>query len=425
MKKAFKVLFIGIICLLLVTGLTTLFISYFYSDTLRQELIREFEAQTDKKYSISISNIDLGFFSRSITIDSVRVEPKVNSKLKIISAASVSVNGIRWVSWWTQPLPDFTQVEVIRPIIEIIIPQNYTLTTTQYSDGTIQTEALDSLANFNFTLKNGRGVVLEQGSKRELVSIDDISLQATQVNLQQLLSQSGILFLKGLSVDASGLKWPLHDKFYEVNVGSFNFNKISESVTISDLYFTPTLPKYEFSKERGHQLDRIHLEIPEIQLRGFNLTSLTEQQFSLDTLRMENAWMEVFRNKQIPRRENESVKPLLYEIATGTDVSFELETAQIRNSTIIYEEQKPPSDSAGSISFNELYATLHYFRTATHPKFKETVLTMDVESMFMNVAPLALQVSYPLNNPKNNHTLKAKLESIDPQEVAGMLRNVG
>ncbi|WP_020401685.1 hypothetical protein [Gracilimonas tropica] len=425
MKKAFKVLFIGIICLLLLAGLTSIFISYFYSDTLQQELVSEFETQTDHQYSISISDIDLGFLTRTVTIDSMRVEPNVNSKLRSISAASVSINGIRWLSWWSQPVPDFSQIEVISPQVEIVVPQDYSFQANQLSNNSSQTAALDSLDNFNFTLKNGRGILIEEGSERELLSIDDISLEATEVNLQQLLSQSKILFLDGLSVKGSGIKWPLYDTFYEMNIGDFSFDKAAQSAQISNLNFTPTLPKYKFSQEHGHQLDRIQLEIPEIELLGFDLDSLINNRFDVDTLQLKNAWMEVFRNKQIPRPEEESVKPLFYELASATDFSLGIETILVSNSDIIYEEHKPPSDSTGSISFNELSATLTDFKTMQHPKFNEAVFRWDVETLFMNSSPLSVQVEYPLYDMTNTHTVKAQLESIDPKEVSGMLRNVG
>ncbi|HBQ60278.1 MAG TPA: hypothetical protein DD671_11830 [Balneolaceae bacterium] len=425
MKKALKVLLIGIISLLLLTGLTSLFISYIYSDTLQEKLVREFKKQTNNSYSISISDIDLGFLSRSISIDSVRVEPTSNSKFRSISATSVSMNGIQWLSWWGQTVPNFSEIEVIGPRVEIVIPENYSFQSSQLRSDSSETAAMDSLDSFKFTLKNGSGVVIEDASDRELLSIDDISLQATQVNLQQLLTQSEVFFLEGLTVNGAGIKWPLHDKYYEITIADFSFDKNSESATISDLNFIPTLPKYEFSRQRGYQLDRIHLEIPQMELRGFTLDSLVAKHFELDTLSIQGAWMEVFRNKQIPRPEEESVKPLFYEIASSVDFSFGLNTTLVTTSDIIYEEHKPPSDSSGSVSFNDLSATLTDFRTIHHPKFNETIFRWDVETLFMNTTPLSVQLEYPLYNIENEHTVKVQLESVDPREVGGMLRNVG
>lgn len=425
MKKALKVLFITLISLLLLAVLTSIFISYFYSDTLRERLVEEFENQTNENYSISISDIDLVFLSRTVSVDSVLVEPNSNSKFRAISASSVSINGIQWLSWWSQPVPDFSEIEVIEPRVEIVIPENYAFQANQLHDDSSETAVMDSLDNFKFTLKNGSGVVIEEGSERELLSINDISLEATQVNLQQLLNQSEFFFLDGLTVNGSGIKWPLHDRYYEMTIADFSFDKTAESATISDLNFIPTLPKYEFSQQRGYQLDRIHLEVPEVELRGLTLDSLDNKHFELDTLSIQGAWLEVFRNKQIPRPDAEATKPLFYELASATDFSFGLSTALVNNSDITYEEHRPPSDSSGAVSFNELSATLSDFKTMKHPDFNDAIFRWDVETLFMDTTPLSVQVEYPLYNLENEHTVKAQLESIDPKAVAEILRNVG
>lgn len=423
MKKALKVSLIVVISLLLLASILIWTASYFLNEPLKQALSDEFERQTDQAYTLSLSDIDVGILARSVSVDSIVVEPdSASPHIRRIAAKTLSINGIKWWSLWDKSFPDFSSIVIDEPEVEIF---ERPLTSSSFSAGSTQDSSdIPDIAKFDLTIKNGTGKIVRE-DRAIVLSIADINLEAEQVDANALLDGSELIFMENLKMDGGNLKWSMEKKLYEFTIGSFSFDKSGQILNITDLALTPVLPKYEFSEIRARQLDRIELDVPRVQIKGISIDSLASEHLELDTLKVEDAWLEVFRDKHKERPPGIDTKPLLNEVAKAIDFSFGLNTAVITNADIIYEEHKPPSDSSGSVSFNDIDATLTDFRSATHPAFYDDTLKLHVESLFMNVAPLTVDVFYPVFDEQNTHTLRAELGSIDPKEVSEMLEHVG
>lgn len=426
MNKALKVFLISLLVVVVLAITVAFLIPRIFDDSIREALITEFESQTEQNYSLDFSDIRIGLLSRTISVDSISVRPdSTTPHVQHISSTSVSLNGIQWLSLLSQPLPDFASITITEPRVELLERE---LSSLFENDSEIDSSSTDStiqdLDSFHLYIVDGSGVISQEDG-RELLSIADVDLEVQSIDINKLLNGSELLFMDNVIANVTDLKWSLHDKFYEFTVAGFRFDKTNETISFTDIDFTPILPKYEFSQARGYQLDRIHLEIPDVQLTGVKLDSLRAKHAEVHKIQVRNAWMEVFRNKQIERRSAETVKPLLNEIAKSIDFSIGLDSVLISDATIIYEEHKPPSEESGYISFDNLDAVLTNFKTALHPKFEEAILELHVETLFMDAAPLTVDVNYPLYNVNDRHTVKAKLESLDPKIAGDILEKVG
>jgi hypothetical protein len=426
MKKFLKVLSIILASLMLIAIVAAFILPSFLEEPLQKALIEEFDKQTEQNYILDFSDLNIELFSRSISVDSISIRADSTSPhIQHISSASISLNGIKWLSLLSKSLPDFSSITITEPRVELL---ERNLSSLFQKDSEIDSSKTDStiqgLDTFNLFIINGSGVI-NQADGRELLSISDINLDVQAIDINKLLNGSDVLFMENVNANVTNLKWTLHDRFYEFTLTELSFDKANESVSLTDIGFTPILPKYEFSEARGYQLDRINLDIPKIQLTGINIDSLQSKHLEVQKIQINDAWMEVFRNKQIDRRSGENIKPLLNEIANAIDFSIGLDSILISDATIIYEEHKPPSEKSGSISFDDLDAELTNFRTAQHPEFENTVLDLHVETLFMNTAQLTIDVNYPLYNVNEHHTVKAQLESLDPKIAGEILENVG
>ncbi|MEX0724067.1 MAG: hypothetical protein WD357_05315 [Gracilimonas sp.] len=423
MKKFLKILSITLASFLLLAIAAAFIIPNYFEEPLQNALIEEFEKQTDQNHKLDFSDIDIGLFSRSISVDSISVQPDSTSPhVQHISAASVSVNGIGWWSLFKKNFPDFNSITVIEPEVHLLERDLSTLFSNDSDDDASNTT--EQLSTFALFIENGSGTITNDDGT-EIFSISDISLEASEVDINSMLDGSELLFMTDLVIQGSGLKWRTQDGFYDITIGNIDFDKIAESFSIANMALTPLLAKYDFSEAKGYQLDRINLEISELDFSGVDLSSLDEQHVNVDKLQISEAWMEVFRNKKIDRKEGLNVKPLLNEMANSIDFSIGVDNTSITNTTIIYEEHKAPSDSSAAISFDDLDATISNIRTASHPQFSEDSLRMYVETLFMNTAPLTVDVSYAVFNEADEHTVKAELGSLDPKVAGNMLERSG
>lgn len=424
MKKVYKVPLI-IFGGLLISVLAVAFIApFFLEGSLQNTLKDKINTQTDGKLTLDLSSVDIGIISRTVSLDSIVVQPDSTSRfIKKFTVESISLKGISWWSLWRQSIPDFTSVIIINPDIEIY-ERDFSDMPFPESEDSTNTGLTAMLSSFDLILKNGKGRMLSTGDE-EIFAIEDLSINAKNIDIEELLDGSELIFIEGLEFNGSGLRWKMEDELYDLSITDFSFDEQTEDFTINDLSIKPMLPKYEFSQRKGYQTNRLNVEIPQIKFSGFNLTSLSSDHLEIDTLGIYNAEAQFFRNKQIPRASGDITKPLMNEIANSINFSFELNTAIVSNATIVYEEHKPPSESTGTISFDELNATITHFRSASHPDFATDSLRLYAETLFMDSAPLTVDVSYAVFDERDSHTVRTSLKSMDPKIAQNVFENVG
>ncbi|SMO82268.1 hypothetical protein [Gracilimonas mengyeensis] len=424
MKKALKVFLIFVISVIILAVAAAFIAPYFLSDPLEETLSEEFSRQTDQDYSLTFSTFDIGVFTSSISVDSIVVESKDdNLQIRSIEARSFSINGINWFSLISQKIPSFSEIEIQSPRVKL---NERTIRASSFEQkSSADSSKIPDLTQFDIIIRDGAGSIVRADSS-ELFSATGIDLRATQVDLNRLMDGSALLFLEDLDLTGGSLKWSLKETYYELSAEGFHFDKSGQSLNISQLALTPLLPKYEYAKARGRQIDRIQLDIPEIQLSGVNIDSLVSKQLNIDSLIISEPWLEVFRDKHRERATGPGrAKPMLHQASSAIPIALQLNGVRINKGTIIYSEHKPPSDSAGHISFNNLNATLGPFRSATHPNFKNDPLLLHVDTDFMNAGALQVDIRYPFYRTDNYHHITAKLGPIDPKQVNNMLKRVG
>ncbi|WP_421775117.1 hypothetical protein [Gracilimonas sp.] len=424
MKKALKVFLIFVISVAILAGAAAYIAPAFLSTPLKKALTEEFSRQTDQDFTLDFSTFDIGILKRSITVDSIVVRPdSASPSIKQVSAKAVSITGIKWLSLFNKPFPNFDRVIIQQPDVELY-SRDFSSSAFASTDNNYTDDISKKLATFDLIINNGKGQIIRP-NKQEVFRIDDISVEARDVNINELLDGSQLIFMDNLIINGSGLRFSMERKLYEITGGDFSFNKKSQYASLSDFKLTPLAPKYRFSEIKNRQIDRIDLNIPRMEFIGFEMSTLANKHFELDSLHIAGARMEVFRDKYKERPPGINPKPLLYELATETDFSFGLNKAVIADANITYEEHKPPAQKTGSISFNNINATLQDFRTESHPEFREDSLKLDVETLFMNTSRMTLDVGYATFDRNNTHTVSVNLDSFDPKEAGDMLQHVG
>ncbi|MGN8225902.1 hypothetical protein [Gracilimonas sp. BCB1] len=424
MKKALKVFLIFVISVTILAGAAAFIAPAFLTAPLKKALTEEFNRQTDQDFILDFSTFDIGILMRSITVDSIVVRPdSASPTINKVSAASVSIEGIKWLSLINKPFPNFDRIIIQEPDVELYL-RDFSSSTFTNSGNSTNNDIAKKPASFNLIINDGQGRIIRP-NKQEVFRVDNISVEANDVNINKLLDGSQFIFMDNLIVDGSGLRFSMERKLYEITAGDFTFNKNSQYASLADFNLTPLAPKYRFSEIKNRQIDRIDLSIPNIEFIGFEMSTLANKHFELDSLHIAGARMEVFRDKYKERPPGINPKPLLYEIATSTDFSFGLNKAVISNADITYEEHKPPAQKTGSITFNNINASIQDFRTKSHPEFREDSLKLDVETLFMNTSRMTLDVGYATFDRNNTHTISVNLDSFDPKEAGDMLQHVG
>tara|TARA_Y100001935_G_C17311764_1_gene517148 strand:+ start:10679 stop:12259 length:1581 start_codon:yes stop_codon:yes gene_type:complete len=419
--STFKKILIGVVVLLIFAGIGMVFYAEpVLEKKLREALIGEFTEQTNGRYAINLDTIHLSIAGRSVSADSITVSSlKDSAEFKTLTAASIEINAIQWFSLLDQRFPKFGNVTVLQPEFEVYA-RPITSATEPAKSKDIKIEG--TISTFDVIIENGSGKIIDQDGYTQF-SIEELNLSAREVNLNSLLLESNLPYLKDLSISGKNANYDLDEELYNFNIGDFAFNKSEQKAIFKNISFTPLVEKYKFAKIKGKQVDRFDLSVDEIALNGLNIDSLQVPKLELSSIHISGAELEVFHDKHMDPGPAIQYKPLLHDALELPGFSIGIDTIHIRNSEIRYGEHPPGSKAAGYISFNELNATLRNIRTPEHPEFDDDSLYLHVITNFMDVSRFEVNLSYATFDENDTHHLQAYLSPMDGTTLNPMLVN--
>ncbi|MFY0684921.1 MAG: hypothetical protein JXR20_10250 [Balneola sp.] len=397
-----------------------IFFPNLFEDQLKSELEKQVLIQTDSTYSVVLDELDISFWKRSISADSLTLMPSNESEaIKSVYANSIQIKGIQWWSLLFDQFISFKTILIEAPDIEIYSRPLSGNTFKQSSNSSSSTSELE-LSKFDFIVKNGTARLVEPSGRTE-VMLEDFNLMATEVDIPQVLDGSRLPFLKELVLTGKGLTWRLDEQLYRVEVGEFSFNRTEKNALIKDIALIPVLPRYEFTKIKGYSTDRIDLDIDMIKFRDVNIDSLYIPRLSASSIEVEKGSLNVFKNKTIASKSTIGYRSLLGEHVQKIGVQIGIDSVLINNFNVSYTEHKEGAEEPGSVFFQDITGSILNVNTPGYPGFDEDTLIMSVSTRFMDVAKLDLNVRYPLFDENETHHVWGSLEEIDTKIVHSTL----
>lgn len=404
--------------LLLITLLSGFFLPDILEKKLSEALVGEFSEQTKGQYSLTLSDLEVSLFKRSVQADSIVVRSEVEGEsIRSVKSSSVRIDGIKWLNLIKQRFPEFKSVTITEPDVEILSRRITGPPSRQETQNDI------TLSVFDVYIKDGKGKIVEDNGMT-VFSLDAFDLSARDVDLNSLLAGSNVPYLRELSVTAEEIFWNLEKDLYRFTIDKFAFDKVSEMVSIRNLALTPVVEKYRFAKIKGQQVDRFDLNIASIEIDGLDLDSLDVPSIDVDRINIGKADLEVFHDKHMPSGQGIRYKPLLHDALKAVGFSLGVDSILITDSKISYGEHLPNSKDPGFISFDRLDAELRNIRTPEHRLYSQDSLYMDADTYFMDESLLEVDMSYAVYEESDFHNLKARLGSMPASVLNPMLVNV-
>ena len=411
---------IGVTAVIFIAGLVA---PFFINDYVEEKIISAVDDLDEFPYTLETEGLSLGIWSRTITLDSVKLIPQENATFQIIKAERLKVGGISWFSLINNSYPDFQSIYLSKPSVKLkskdlsffsALSDNKNSKSQSYT-------TTDPSPVFDLEI-NGAFIMIEDPNGHTLLKLGSLDLEIENLNLNAIQDSSQFLSTR-IYFTAQDISGQLAKQLYRFDVAEAKLN--GKKLSISEMELTPVLPIYGFSEARGKQIDRLELRIPQVRVSGVETDSIPKGNINIDSLIIDDAHLEVFRNKQIPRSPSDTLKPLVNDMASSIPFPFQLNAAVVNNATIIYSEHRPPSDTSASVSFNKLNGVITNFSSSSHPSFTKDTLLLHAETMFMNEALLTVDVQYPIFREDDHHSVSAQLNSIDPKAAQEMLQYVG
>ncbi len=415
-----KWIFVGVTVTILSIIASGIFFPNLYEDELKDLLEQQVSLQTDSTYSAELNKLNISFWKREITADSLVIKPSNDQEpIKSVSAGSISIEGIQWWSLLTHDLAKFGTIVIENPYIEVYSRPLESSTFSQTKQDSSFSDKMD-IPIFNFRIENGKARLVEPTGRTE-VMIEKFNLMATKVDIAQILDGSRLPFLDELILSGNGLTWRLDEKLYRFEVGEFGFDRVNKRAEVKDLALIPVLEEYEFSRIKGYSTDRIDISIDRVSFEDLLLDSLYIPRIQLGKLLVEKGDIYVFKNKTIPPKSTIGYRDLFAQISKEAGIQLGIDEIAISDLNVSYKEHKEGADSAGMIFFENINGSVLDVNTLGYPEHATDTMKLRVKTKFMGTSDLSLNVDYPLFTKNEFHTVQGSLNKLETSTVSDPL----
>ena len=178
--------------------------------------------------------------------------------------------------------------------------------------------------------------------------------------------------------------------------------------------------KQEFQKHTPVEKDRYDLRIDSIAIAsqdfGFQNDSV---KFQSSKFLIDNVDFQIYRDKMQPK--DNSVKPMYSEMLRKLPFLLKIDTLEVENTRIVYEERMKADRQPGKVVFanvnGEIFNLTNYSNKAQFPSTR-VVAAAD----FMNEASLQLNWSFKVNNLSDWFNISGSMSSLSAKNMNGFLK---
>ena len=206
----------------------------------------------------------------------------------------------------------------------------------------------------------------------------------------------------------------LPDSLHKVAFKELRINTATKAAYVDSLLYSPILPKYEHSKKVGLETDHITVFIDKGFLQDIDLRGLlTGQAFRANRLILRDMETTVFRNKSggYERPENH-FPPLPRQLLMKSSIPIDLDTLELKNANVMYEEHALLSDSMGYFNITNINVDVHNVTNDQQKIEDGTSMSIYANCKVMDEGRLLVFFDMPLNSPDGEYYMEGRMDSM-------------
>ena len=267
------------------------------------------------------------------------------------------------------------------------------------------------------------------------IIVDRVEINNTKFAIYEKNKDSTKLYTKGLSIKVNGIlvdnntiirKIPIEYEDFEaksdsvfVKVSDYesltagNFSIKNQNALFEDLSLKTKYSKRELSKIITNERDHYNLSLQSLSINAFDFGFHQGLFFAKSKHVVLNApSLEIYRDKLIA--DDPKIKPLYSKMLRDLPFELTVDSLNIKDANIKYEERVKPENMGGSITFENLDAAIsnvgNTYKTPTKTLIK-------IKADFMEKTPLIANWSFDVQNKNDHFSFNAEVGSLAAEKM--------
>lgn len=258
-------------------------------------------------------------------------------------------------------------------------------------------------------------------------NIDYASTLNGKLNKQQKLNTTSLLFnglvinsdlktfvLDDINFSTRNFRFPMNNGFYTLQAEAIDLKKNAGSLVIENLHFVPAYSKKEFAYHHPTHKDWFDVAVGHISLTGIDFNRyIANNIFHAADLSVKDVELLNFKNQQIEIQHN--IMPMIYEGLQKLPVKFAIDTANVENFKVVYEELPKNGTKSGVIFFTNMNGRLSGLTNIVSRP--EQYIKLDADGKLMGTGYFTATWMLPVDSLNDHFHLKAHLNKFDLKDL--------
>ena len=142
------------------------------------------------------------------------------------------------------------------------------------------------------------------------------------------------------------------------------------------------------------------------------MQELFNENIIADSILIGSSSFKIYRDISIARDKRNRVGSYPHQAIAKIPVPVQIKKIILSNTFVEYKERNPRSNQAGKVQFFNTHATVTNLTNNKEAISKNNVMTADIQSSFLNKAPLKVTWQFYLGHPKGRFDVKGNLGSL-------------
>ena len=251
-------------------------------------------------------------------------------------------------------------------------------------------------------------------------SIPGWDIECTYFNVTRNYSRLSFLYSQRIKAYLHHYERELDDElnFFYLDEGVFEPH--SKKITLRNCSLTPKYEKMLYGRTYGKQIDRIQVDNPETIINGFDFEEwLYTGVYHMREITSKNTTISAFRDKTLDI-EGGLYKEMPQETLRNLPFELYIESVELQNWSISYEEQLGVDKEPGIIRFKEFSAeidTIHNLDT-------NNLVEVHVKTTLMDEGRVDAHLYIPNDHIDDEFAFNGEIDDMDMREINPLLENL-
>ncbi len=206
-------------------------------------------------------------------------------------------------------------------------------------------------------------------------------------------------------------------QFYNLSLGLLKLNK--NKIQVNNFAMKPLVSRNQFIKMIPVERDLYDLKAGQISAEG-DWDLFSDHKFiNASHVAIQSADANIFRSK-IPK-DDPKIKALYSKMLRSIKIPVNINTLDLKNSVLVYEEDTPQSMGPGKLTFSNFNMNVKNLNSAK-AKGKPTKVDINIHCSFMNLSPLSVNWNFDVADQYDNFTISGKTSNLPANGINPFIR---